>query len=238
MAEIEPLKKLERRLGRRFRRRELLERALTHRSYANEKGLHHNYERLEFLGDAVLGLVAAEWLFHNHPEVAEGELSKRKAHLVSRVTLARYAELIGLGEVLRLGVGEARSGGSRKASLLADALEAVLGAVFVDGGIQAVRKAITPLLEQGEELREGLGYGDAKTRLQELAQARGWPLPEYPLIAEEGPDHQKRFTVECRIASRRLARRTGRSKKIAEQRAAAAVLAEIEPAAEPAPAAG
>ena len=179
-----PKTELERALGYRFRDRELLERALTHRSYANEQSLERHNERLEFLGDAVLGLVAGEWLFRAHPELPEGDLSKLKAFLVSAPALAGFSGRLGVGGVLRIGVGEERSGGRGKRSLLAD----------------------------------------ANTRLQEEVQSRGWDLPEYHLVAEVGPDHDKRFTVECRVRESPAGRGEGRSKKAAEQRAAAEAL--------------
>lgn len=221
------LKKFERRLGVRFKKRALLERALTHRSYANEQGLEENYERLEFLGDSVLGLVAAEWLFATHPDMPEGGLSELKAYLVSRPVLAEHATSVGLGEVLRVGVGEERSGGRDKPSLLADALESVIGAVFLDRGMKRCRRLLVPMFENALDLRESLGRAAAKTRLQELAQARSWPLPDYRHIAEEGPDHRKRFTVECWVDGRLLASASGRTKKVAEQKAAAGALAEL-----------
>jgi ribonuclease III len=213
----------EKRLGHRFRRPDLLAAALTHRSWAHEQGSGEHYERLEFLGDAVLGLVAAEWLFARHPELPEGELSKRKGHLVSRPVLARHAQELGLGEELRLGVGEERSGGRRKASLLADVWEAVLGAVYLDGGLEAAEKLVHPVLEEASARRSGAA-DDAKTRLQELLQARAMPLPDYDLLETAGPDHAKRFTVECRVGGEPFGRGEGRSKKIAEQAAAASAL--------------
>jgi ribonuclease-3 len=219
---------LETRLGHRFKRPELLTLALTHRSFANEQGDAENYERLEFLGDAVLGLVASEILYRRHPELPEGELSKLKAHAVSKSALAPYAEQIGIGAALRLGVGEERSGGRSKMSLLADSLEALFGAVFLDGGLGPAREVVLPMLQAaladapGERSRAG--SGDSKTRLQELAQGRGWPLPEYRLIGEAGPDHSKVFTVECWVAGAPAGRGEGASKKAAEQRAAADAL--------------
>lgn len=221
------LKRFERSLGVRFRRRSLLERALTHRSYANEQGLEKNYERLEFLGDSVLGLVAAEWLRSGFPELPEGGLSELKAYLVSRPVLAEHATSIGLGEMLRIGVGEERSGGRSKPSLLADALEAVIGAIFLDRGLKRCREVLIPMFESALESREPLGGAEAKTRLQELAQSRAWSLPVYRHIAQEGPDHRKRFTVECWVDGRLLASATGRSKKVAEQKAAASALAAL-----------
>lgn len=215
-------------MGYRFRTPELLTLGLTHRSWANEQGEEENYERLEFLGDAVLGLVTAEWLYRQHPELPEGQLSQRKAVLVSKPALARHAQRLSLGEALRLGVGEERSGGRDKASLLADSLEAIFGAIFLDGGFDAVRQVIRPLLERTDEERHHQRHQDAKTRLQEVTQARGWDLPEYLLVAEVGPDHDKLFRVECRVAGEVAGRGEGRSKKLAEQAAAAAALDELE----------
>lgn len=215
---------LEEALGYRFRDRELLELALTHRSHANERGLPEHNERLELLGDAVLGLVVAEWLFRAHPELPEGELSKRKSYLVSAPALTGFAAGLGVGRAIHLGVGEERSGGRDKPSLLADTFEALLGAVYLDGGIEPVRRIVAPFLAHVVERRPRVLEADAKTRLQEDLQARGWPLPEYRLIAETGPDHAKSFTVECRVRDRPAGRGEGSSKKVAEQRAAAEAL--------------
>ncbi len=217
---------IERRLGYRFRRRELLERAITHRSFAKEKGSEEHYERLEFLGDAVLKLVTAEWLFERYPEHREGALSKQLAHLVSATALAPYASSLALGEELRLGVGEERSGGRAKPSLLADSLEAVFGAVYLDGGLDAVGPIIRSMLESTAGGAAGLPP-DSKTTLQELAQARGLELPEYRLVATAGPDHSKRFSVECWLGGEPAGRGEGPSKKVAEQRAAAEALARV-----------
>jgi ribonuclease III len=214
----------EKRLGHRFKDPSLLELALTHRSSANERGMEEHYERLEFLGDAVLGLVAAELLYQRHPELPEGVLSKLKAQIVSKGVLAAYAGRLELGEALRLGVGEERSGGRAKSSLLADSMEAVFGAVFVDCGLDPARAAIRPMLEAALEKSEQLLAFDAKTRRQELAQARGWGLPEYLLAGQSGPDHEKVFTVECRLEGAAAGRGEGPSKKIAEQKAAADAL--------------
>jgi ribonuclease-3 len=216
----DPLSRLEERLSYRFRNRDLLERALTHRSFANEQGLEGNYERLEFLGDSVLGFLASDWLFRRHPELSEGKLSTLKSSLVSRPTLERRAVELEVGPALRLGVGEDRSGGRAKGSLLADALEAVLGAVFLDRGIEAARRVIEPLFDDSlDELEEVL---DGKTRLQELAQSLGLGLPAYRLLGETGPDHEKLFTVECRLGEQ-AATAEASTKKRAEKRAAAAV---------------
>lgn len=228
---------VEARLGHEFRDRALLEAALTHRSHANEAGEEADYERLEFLGDAVLGLVAASWLFRALPGEAEGELSSRKAQAVSARSLAQYAEAIGLGAWLRLSAGEERSGGRRKTSLLADPLEALFGAIYLDGGFDAARGTIERYLESDPGLLAGPRVVDAKTELQELAQARGWPLPDYEVIAAIGPDHLKHFTVDVRLRGELAGRGEGRSKKEAQQQAAAAALErlrdESEPPAEP-----
>lgn len=216
-----PATSLEKRLGHRFKRLDLLNLARTHRSFANEQGVPEHYERLEFLGDAVLGLVTADWLYEHHPELPEGELSKLKAQLVSRTSLARFAQRLELGPELRIGVGEERSGGRTKTSLLADSMEAVFGAVYLDAGIDAARTVIHPMLEEGgEEGRGKLLASDTKTHLQEVTQALGWSLPDYRLVASVGPDHSKIFTVECWLDGQCAGRGEGPSKKVAEQKAA------------------
>lgn len=221
------LSPLEKKLRHRFRRPDLLELALTHRSWANEQGIPEHYERLEFLGDAVLGLVAAEWLYERHPELPEGELSKLKSQLVSRNTLAAFAEELELGPALRMGVGEERSGGRTKASLLADSVEAVFAALYLDGGLDAASKAVVAMLEGAIGERSQLLDRDAKTQLQEIAQALAWPLPEYRILETSGPDHNKVFTVECWLAGEPSGQGEGPSKKLAEQRSAADALARL-----------
>ena len=218
---------LETRLGYRFKRRDLLDLALTHRSWANEQGIPEHYERLEFLGDSVLGLVTAEWLYSQHPELPEGELSKLKAQLVSKPTVAKHAEALEIGGTLRIGVGEERSGGRTKLSLLGDSMEAVFGALYLDGGLEAARKAILPMLESAYEGKIELVVTDAKTQLQELVQGLGWDLPEYRLAGSSGPDHDKTFVVECWLSGALAGRGEGPSKKIAEQRAAADALTRL-----------
>ena len=220
---------LEASLGHRFRRPELLEQALTHRSYANEQGLPGHYERLEFLGDAVLAALAAEWLCERHPELPEGELSKLKSALVAEPALAAHARRLELGEALQLGIGEERSGGRDKPSLLADALEAVFAALWLDGGVEPARRAVRAFLEEASGEREALHEADAKTRLQELVQGRGWERPRYEVVAEQGPDHQKRFAVECRVRGELAGSGEGPSKKAAEQQAAARALERFNP---------
>lgn len=219
---------LETRLRHHFEQGALLEVALTHRSYANEQGLEDNYERLEFLGDAVLDLVTAEWLYLRHPEASEGYLTRQKSYLVSEPVLASIAGDLGLGGLIRLGVGEARSGGETKPSLLADVLEAVIGALYLDGGLEGCRRFVEGLLEGAQDSGREWRYRDAKSALQETLQAGGRSLPRYALTASEGPDHEKHFTVECRIGGTVLGVGTGRSKKIAEQAAAEEALRELE----------
>ena len=199
--------------------------ALTHRSWANEQGLEAHYERVEFLGDAVLGLLVSHWLYERYPEASEGELSKLKSIIVSEPTLARWAEDLSVGDAMLLGIGEARSGGSRKPSLLADAVEAVLGAVYLDGGLDAVARIVDPWLDSDPASDLGdLPGADSKTALQELAQARGLELPIYRHISEEGPDHRKRFYVECWLGDERVGEGSGPTKKLAEQTAASLAL--------------
>jgi ribonuclease-3 len=222
------LEALAERLGHRFERLELLAAAVTHRSFANERGTGENYERLEFLGDAVLGMLTAEWLYERYPEMSEGVLSKLKSQLVRTKALVVHAERLGLGDVLRLGVGEERSGGRSKDSLLEDAMEAVLGAIWLDGGVAAARALVRSCLEHAMEEREAILRADSKTRLQEAVQARGWPLPQYRVSAEDGPDHSKRFHVDCAVRGEVIGRGEGRSKKQAQQRAATEALAALD----------
>jgi ribonuclease-3 len=224
------LQRLEERIDYRFSDRLLLVQALTHRSFANESrdpGMTDN-ERLEFLGDAVLGLVIGHHLFAAYAHAAEGELSRVRAELVKAPCLARLAAGLVLGDCLLLGRGEARSGGRDKENLLADGLEAIIGAVFVDGGYAAaaavVGKLFAPILT---------GAGDAasqdyKTRLQELLQAHQQLRPEYVLTATHGPDHQRCYEVEVRVAGSVLGRGEGTTKKRAEQDAARQALARLE----------
>lgn len=220
----DPLAELEQRIGYCFLDRRWLRQALTHRSHANERGDSQHYERLEFLGDSVLGLVAASWLYHRHPEMPEGELAKLKSYLVSSLVLGQYARRIELGPLVLLGVGEERSGGRNKTSILADATEALFCAIYLDGGLAAARQVVEVFLEEAMAAREVHVQQDAKTRLQELAQAQGLGLPSYELVAESGPDHDKEFTIECRIAGEVFGRSVGKSKKNAEQGAATGAL--------------
>jgi len=217
--------------GYRFRDRGLLEHAMTHTSRANEDasgGVMDN-ESLEFLGDAVLGFVVADLLFREFPEYDEGEKSKMKAILVSTATLARVAERLRLGDHLLLGRGEEKTGGRRKQALLADGCEALIAALYLDGGIEQARAFIVRELGSFVEQlrRDGVSAQDYKSALQELVQGRNRPLPEYRVVGAIGPDHQKLFDVEVLVAGEPLARATGPSKKEAEQEAARIALSRL-----------
>lgn len=211
---------LERSLDVGFRDPGLRTVALTHRSYAFENGLEANNERLEFLGDAVLGLVVTDMAYRTFPDLAEGELAKLRASIVNMSALADVARGLGLGAAVRLGKGEEMSGGRDKASILADALEAMLGAVYLDRGL-GVATALIERLFRPRMIAYARGEGDRdyKTILQELASQDLRSLPEYR-IAERGPDHQKEFTATVFLAGKPWGTGTGRSKKEAEQQAA------------------
>jgi ribonuclease-3 len=219
-------------IGYRFRDRGLLEHAMTHTSRANEDvtgGVVDN-ESLEFLGDAVLGFVIADRLFREFPDWDEGEKSKTKASMVSTFALAKQAERLHLGDHLLLGRGEEKTGGRRKQALLADTYEALIAAVYLDGGIEAARAFLAREFDAlVDAARRGGGAGqDYKSGLQELVQARSQPLPEYRLVGTFGPDHEKRFEVEVLVAGEPLAKASGPSKKEAEQEAARLALSRFQ----------
>ena len=223
---------LQRAVEYRFRDRGLLEHAMTHTSRANEDvsgGVVDN-ESLEFLGDAVLGLLVADMLFHEMPRSSEGQKSKAKAQLVSTANLAALAERLGLGEHLLLGRGEEKTGGRRKQALLADAYEALIAAIYLDGGIEQARAFVArELAAQIAEVREGSLTGqDHKSALQEYLQSRELPLPEYRLAGSVGPDHRKQFRVEVVISDEAMAQAVGPSKKEAEQEAARLALEKLK----------
>ena len=219
---------LEERIGHRFRRPELLAAALTHRSAAAERpaGETEDNERLEFLGDAVLGLAAARHLAVEHPGAREGELSRLRAALVGEPALAAAARELDLGASLRLGRGEERSGGREKPSILAGALEALVGAVFLDAGWRSAYRLARAVFRgpAGQALAAGGGL-DAKTRLQELCQRRWREAPKYAVVERSGPAHRPHFAVEARLGGHLLGRGEGGSRKGAEQAAAGAALA-------------
>jgi ribonuclease-3 len=223
---------LQQAIGYRFRDRGTLEHAMTHTSRANEDvsgGVRDN-ESLEFLGDALLGFVIADALFREFPEFDEGEKSKTKASLVSTATLARQAERLSLGEHLLLGRGEEKTGGRQKQALLADGYEALIAAIYVDGGIEHARAFILREFAAMLEVvrRDGAGGQDYKSELQELLQARDRALPEYRVVGTAGPDHRKSFEIEVTVAGKPLASATGPSKKEAEQDAARAALEKLK----------
>ena len=208
---------LETRLGYSFHSPALLENALYHSSYANEhrsEGVTSN-ERLEFLGDSVLGLVVAQHLFSSHPNMPEGELTRTRAALVCEESLYEVAKVLDLGAYLKLGKGEAAGGGRTRPSILADATEATLAAVYLDGGMEVARKFILPFITEGKHAE-----ADYKTRLQEIVQQNPEERLSYVVESESGPDHDKHFVVAVRFNSDRVARGEGRSKKAAEQCAA------------------
>jgi len=203
-----------------FRDRKLAELALTHRSVGRP-----NNERMEFLGDSLVNMLVAELLYEAHPHASEGELSRLRAELVNGKALAGVARELELGDDLHLGQGEMKSGGQRRDSILADAFEAMLAAVYLDGGFDACRDTVRGLF--GERVAAiPRSHKDAKTRLQEWLQAGGWDLPVYELIAAKGEDHARTFDVVCRIAEPRELRMDGRgsSRRIAEQAAAEGML--------------
>jgi ribonuclease-3 len=217
------LSEFEERLGYRFQSRDLLTRALSHKSYSHEArqdGVQDN-ETFEFLGDSVLGFVIGDLLFQKFPTLDEGALSKIKAYLVSATSLAVKAKNYGMGEAIYLGVGEEKSGGRKKESLLANVFEAMIAAIYLDGGIEPARRLIETSFKRDLEAvdEDDLLFHDYKTALQELAQGKGLQLPEYSVIEEVGPDHDKRFIVEVKVGSH-LARGEGSSKKEAQQQAA------------------
>jgi ribonuclease-3 len=257
------LQELEAALGHAFLRSELLVCALTHRSLAHELALaegsiqaagdvraagnipvagREDNERLEYLGDAVLGLVVAEALYAAHPEWREGELTRIRSGLVSRQRMAQVAETIGLGKHLRLSRGEERSGLRRKSTVLSNTMEAVMGALYLDGGLEPVRAFVRSQVmgEAAErlalELRSGAALGNYKSALQERLQAAGAGAPVYRVKSESGPDHRKFFLVEVRVKGlagergKSLARGTGNTKKLAEQDAARRALEQLESA--------
>jgi ribonuclease-3 len=234
---------LEKDLGHAFQRPELLEQALTHSSRAKEGeaanpaggGRAADNEQLEFLGDAVLGLVTTEELFRRFPQFSEGQLSKLRAHLVSKNHLIHVAEQLDLGRYLRLGRGEEKSGGRGKAALLVDALEAVLGAVYLDAGFETarsliLRRVVLPELEGFISSGTAGKITDYKSALQEKLQAEGRPQPAYVMVKESGPEHQKTFTIEAQLLATAdggpefVGRAQGSTKKTAEQEAARQVL--------------
>ncbi len=213
---------LQERIGYSFREPGLLLRALTHPSYVHEHPEEGwDNQRLEFLGDAVLSLTVAEWVFQRYPEFREGEMTRLRAVLVSEAMLARFAVQLGLGDFLRLGKGEEERGGRERAPNLADAFEAVVGAMYLDGGLEPVRKLVRLLMApMAEAILAAEADKDAKSRFQEWAQAELGITPRYRIVAEHGPEHAKTFVAEVLLGDEVAGRGEGRSKQAAEQAAA------------------
>ncbi len=218
------LRRLEEKIQYCFRDQTLLRQALTHSSFSNEQKINRypDYERLEFLGDAVLELVSSDYMFHENPRMSEGELTKRRSSIVCEPALAFCARQIGLERFILLGKGEEATGGRKRDSIISDVMEAVIGAVYLDSGIEEARNFIRRFILSDLEHKQ-LFY-DAKTILQEEVQKENCGLLRYELIREEGPEHDKNFVVEVLIGDRKAGTGTGHSKKAAEQQAAYAAL--------------
>lgn len=214
------LKELEQKTGYRFQNEKYLETAVTHSSYANERGKgSRNNERQEFLGDAVLSIIVSDHLFKRF-RLAEGDLTKLRASLVCEKSLCGFAKQITLGRYLLLGKGEEQNGGGERPSILADAFEALIAAIYLDGGIEAARSFVLPFVTAQLEDEQGDSFRDYKTLLQEIVQRNPEESVNYVLADESGPDHDKRFEVEVHLNSNVIGRGVGRSKKAAEQMAA------------------
>jgi len=224
------IKDLEAAIGYKFRNIQLLQNALTHSSYANERW--HNSllsnERLEFLGDSVLGMLVAEYLYHNFPDRPEGELTRMRADMVCEKTLAAAANRIGIGEHLLLGHGEDRLGGRNRESILADAMESVIAACFLDGGIDAALNVVRQFILVEVPVTK-MHNTDYKTALQELVQQKKNQVLTYTLVGQSGPDHDKKFDVEVALNGEIVGKGAGRSKKRAEQDAARTAIEKLFP---------
>jgi ribonuclease-3 len=218
------------RIGLGFNDRFLLMRALTHRSYLNEhpEALEQN-ERLEFLGDAILDFLVGEWLYQRFPEMPEGDLTRMRSALVQTESLAAFARQIDLGRALRLGRGEAHSGARQRSPILCDAFEALVGAIYLDQGLGAVKSFIEPFMTQATEvLLTSKGLMDSKSRLQEWSQGRGFPAPQYETKDIHGPDHARVFEVEVKVQGKLLGVGQGPNKQAASKAAAADALRHIQ----------
>ncbi len=214
------MEQLEKIIGYTFQNKALLQTALTHSSYANEKGVGTLYnERLEFLGDSVLGIITAEYLFKNHHDFPEGELTKVRAALVCEKALYKFASEISLGEYLYLGKGELHTGGRNRPSILADAFEALIAAIYLDGGMEQAKRFVLHFITAAQEDAIEINT-DYKTKLQEIIQKNPEERIEYAIVDETGPDHDKRFVVAVKLNSNVIGEGKGRSKKQAEQKAA------------------
>ena len=223
------IQELEQIIGYQFNQPERLRQALTHSSYANEKHMkkHSDNERLEFLGDAVLELVSSEFLFNNYPKMPEGEMTKFRASIVCEPTLALCTKEIGLGKYLYLGKGEDLTGGRNRKSILSDAMEAVIGAIYLDGGFEAARAFVHRFILVDIEHKKL--FHDSKTILQEVVQGNYKEELHYVLVGEEGPDHDKKFRVEAMMGDKIIGHGVGHTKKAAEQEAAYEALLKLRP---------
>lgn len=215
-----PLEQLEEVIGYQFKNRELLKEALTHSSFANEQKINksRDYERLEFLGDAVLELVSSEFLFRTHPDMPEGKLTRTRASMVCEPALAHCAKDLELNQYIRLGKGEEMTGGRNRDSIISDAMEAVIGSLYLDGGFEAAHAFIHKFILS--DLENKILFYDAKTVLQEMIQETPQGNLHYELLKEEGPDHNKCFWVEAFVNGKAISKGSGKTKKAAEQQAA------------------
>ncbi|MFH1478339.1 MAG: ribonuclease III [Candidatus Omnitrophota bacterium] len=229
---LKKLKELERKISYRFKNKQLLNQALTHKSYANEKykSEPRDNERLEFFGDSVLGLVTSKILYDEYPEKDEGALTRYKSQLVSGATIERVAKKLHIGDYLLLGKGEDASGGRNQPSNLLCALEAMIGALYIDGGIKSAAKFIkTSFRSELQLVKEGKGSKDYKSILQQIVLKRYKTIPSYNIVSTVGPDHKKHFIVEVSILGKRYGIGSGSSKKSAEQASAKEAISEIQP---------
>ncbi len=220
MTSIDNIHEFEEKIGYSFKEKQVIKQALTHSSYANERRFDKllNNERLEFLGDAVLELVSSEFLFVEHSDMQEGELTRLRASMVCEPTLAFCARELNLGKYILLGKGEAATGGKDRDSILSDALEAVIGAIYLDGGFTNAKEFVLRFILNDIEHKKL--FFDSKTILQEIIQSESKEVLSYELLSEEGPDHNKNFTVEARIGDKPISNGIGKTKKAAEQNAA------------------
>ncbi|MFA9408462.1 MAG: ribonuclease III [Candidatus Dadabacteria bacterium] len=217
---------IEKKFNYKFKDRELLKTALTHSSYANETSVESN-ERLEFLGDAVLGFIVAHVLYKRYPDASEGKLSKMRSSIVSRMNFAHLARELKIDKQVLLGKGEENTGGRERESNISGTFEAVIGAIFIDGGYRRVSKIITTLLKNCLNGDEEI-FKDYKTKLQEVAQRKFKKVPKYKVVLEEGPPHDKNFHIEVRLGRKSFGKGVGRNKKQAEQEAAKQGLESME----------